>query len=77
MVLYGITVVLLAKELKAADPGLLSPFYVYDAAFDGLTRQSAQLLKLLMERGPDRGYFLDPDKSLFISDTPGQKEAAK
>ena len=30
-----------------------------------------------MKRGPDRGYFPDPAKSLFISDTPGQEAAAK
>ena len=77
MVLYGITLVPLAEELQAADPGLLSPFYAYDAAFDGLAQQSAQLLKLLMKRGPDRGYFPEPDKSLFILDTPGQEAAAK
>ena len=77
MVLYGITLVHLAKDFRAADPGLLSPFYADDAAFDGWAQQSAHLLKLLMERGPDRGYFLEPDKSLFISDTPGQEESAR
>ena len=35
IVLYGITLIPLAKELRAADPGLLSPFYTDDAAFDG------------------------------------------
>ena len=40
MVLYGITLVPLAEELRAADPGLLSPFYADDAAFDGLERRS-------------------------------------
>ena len=30
-----------------------------------------------MNRGPDRGYFPEPAKSLFISDNPGQEEAAK
>ena len=30
-----------------------------------------------MKRGTDRGYFADPDKYLFILDTPGQEEAAK
>ena len=30
-----------------------------------------------MNRGPDRGYFPEPAKSLFISDTPGQEEATK
>ena len=59
------------------DPGLLSPFYADDAAFDGLARRRTQLLKLLMKRGPDRGYFTDLAKSLFISDTPGQEAAEK
>ena len=30
-----------------------------------------------MDRGPDRGYFPDPAKSLFISETPGQEEATR
>ena len=30
-----------------------------------------------MKRGPDRGYFPKPDKSLFILDALGQEEAAK
>ena len=77
MVLCGITLIPLAEELRAADPGILSPFYVDDAAFGGSERRSAQLLKLLMKRGPDRGYFPDPAKSLFISDNPGQEEVAK
>ena len=77
MVLYGITLVPLAEELRAADPGLLSLFYADGAAFDGYVQHSAQLLKLLTKRGPDRGYFPDPAKSLFISDTPGQEEAVK
>ena len=77
MVLYGITLAPLAKELRAADPGLLSPFYADDAAFDGLARRIAQLLNLLMERGSDRGYFPEPAKSLFVSDTSRQEEAAK
>ena len=57
--------------------GLLSPFYADDAAFDDFSQQSAQLLKLLMDMGTDRGYSPKPDKSLFISDIPGQDEAAR
>ena len=45
--------------------------------FDTLAQQSAQLLNLLMKRGPDRVYFPDLDKTLFILDTPGQEEAAR
>ena len=77
MVLYGITLVPLTEELRAADPGLLSLFYADDAAFDGSTRRSTQLLKLLMKRGADQGYFPEPAKSLFILDTLGQEKAAK
>ena len=77
MVFYWISLVPLAEELRAADPGLLFPFYANDAAFYGSARRSAQLLKLLMRRGADRGYSPDPAKSLFISDNPGQDEAAK
>ena len=75
MVLYRITLVPLAAELRVADPGILSPFYANDAAFYGSAQRSAQLLKLLIKRGPDRGYFPEPAKSLFISDIPGQEEA--
>ena len=77
MVLHRTTLVPLAEELRAADPGLLSSFYMDDAAFGGLARQKSQLLILLMKRGPDRRYFPDPDKSLFISDTLGQEAVAK
>ena len=57
--------------------GLLSHFYADDATFDGSAGRSAQLLKLLMKNGTDRGYFPKPAKSLFISDTTVQEEASK
>ena len=77
MVLYGITLAPLEEELRAAYPGLLSPFYADNAAFDGLARRSAHLPKLMTKRGPDRGYFSEPAKYLFILDNPGQEEAVK
>ena len=36
MILYGITLVPLSEELRAAYPGLLLPFYAYYVAFDSL-----------------------------------------
>ena len=77
MVLNRITIVPLAKEFRAAYTGMLYLFYVDDAAFDGSAQHSAQLLKLLMERAADWGYFPEPDNSLFISNTPGQEESTK
>ena len=53
MVLYRITLVPLSEELRAADPGFISPFYADDAVFNGLAQRSAQLLRLLMGRWPD------------------------
>ena len=60
-----------------ADPGILSPFYADDEAFDGLAQRSAQLLKLFMERGADWGYFPEPDKSHFIRGTSGQEKSVR
>ena len=77
MLLCGITLTPRAEELSATDPGLISPFSADDAAFDGSTRRSAQLLELLMKRGLDQGDFPEPDKLLFISDTPVQEEELK
>ena len=62
MVLYRITLVPLAEELQAADLELLYPFYADDTDFDGSARHSKQLIKLLMKRGPDRGYYPEPAK---------------
>ena len=53
VVVYVITPIPLGQDLWAAGTGLISPFYVNDAAFDRLARRSAQLLNLLMERGED------------------------
>ena len=77
LVFYGISLVPLADQLRAVDPGILSPFYADGGAFGGSAQRSAQLLKLLMKMGPYRGYFPEPVKSIFISDTPVQEEAAK
>ena len=57
MVLYWITVAPLAEELRAADQGLLSPFYADDVAFDGSAQRSAQLLKNVDEEGAGQGIF--------------------
>ena len=77
MFLYGITLFPLTEEMRDADPPLLSPFYDDDTASDGSARRGAAQLRLMMDRGPDRGYFPHPAKSFFIVDNPEEKEAAK
>ena len=34
-------------------------------------------MRLLMDQGPERGYFPEPAKSLFIADNLEMKEAAR
>ena len=74
MILYGINLVPLKEELRGTDTTLLSPFYSNDVAFDGSTQRSAVQLRMLMDRGADRGYFPDPSKSIFIAENPEEKE---
>ena len=44
MLLYGITPVPLAEELRDADPTILSPFYADDVVFDRSAQRSAAQL---------------------------------
>ena len=77
IVLYGIILVPLEDELRDVYPSILSPFYANNAVFDGLARWSAAHLCLLMDWGPDQGYFPDPAKSLFIPDNLEDKETVR
>ena len=77
MVLYGITLVPLVKDLRGVDPTLLSHFYADDVAFDGLVRRSAAQLCLLMDQVLDWRYFPEPAKSLFVFNNPEEKEAVR
>ena len=58
MVLYGIKLVSMVEELRAAGLGRIALIYADDAAFDGSERQSRQLMKLLLERGGYQGDSL-------------------
>ena len=77
MVLYGITLVLLAYELRDVDPTLLSTFYANDTEFDGSMRLSVAKLHLLMDWGLEHGYFPKPAKLIFIADNLEEKEALR
>ena len=68
MVLYGITLISLVEDLRDLDTTLLSPFFSDDVAFDGLVRPSTAQMRLLMDRGTERGYFPELSKLLFIAD---------
>eukprot|EP00957_Ditylum_brightwellii_P161977 12332619-Ditylum_brightwellii.AAC.1 len=69
--------VLLAEELWAKAAKVLTPLYADDLSLDGLAKANARLILHVMERGPDRGYFMDPTKSIHICDNKTQVEAAR
>ena len=66
IVIYRITLIPLEEKIRATDPGRLTPFYTNDAAFGRLERGGAKLMKMLLEQGPDQGYFPGMVKYLFI-----------
>ena len=76
MVLYGIPLVPLAHNFREADPTLLPPFYSDNASFGGSSRRRSAQLKLMIDQGTYRGYFLDLAKLIFIAKNPEDEEAA-
>ena len=77
MVLYGITLVPLAEDLRDVDPTFLSLFNADDASFYGSVRQSVAQTHLHMEQRPDWGYFPNPSKLIFIADKPEDEESER
>ena len=67
MVLYGLALTPLAETLRAAVPTVIQPWYADDAAMAGPVSGIAAAQRLLLELGPRRGYFPEPDKSILIA----------
>ena len=67
MVLYGLALTPLAETIRAAVPTVVQPWYADDAAMAGPITGIAAAQRLLLELGPRRGYFPEPDKSILIS----------
>ena len=67
MVLYGLALTPLAETIRAAVPQVVQPWYADDAAMAGPVSGIAAAQRLLLELGPRRGYFPEPDKSILIA----------
>ena len=76
MLLYVITLFLMLDDLRASEPGLITPLFADDTVFDRFAQNSAQLLKLLLDRSTDSGYLPEPSKSFFISEILNQEKVA-
>ncbi len=66
MVLYGLALTPLAETIRASVPTVAQPWYADDAAMAGSVDGIAEAQRLLLELGPRRGYFPEPDKSILI-----------
>ena len=66
MVLYGLELLPLDEVMRAADPGVLHPWYTDDVDIRGTTRWNNKIFHALTEKGPYHGYFPDPDNSWHI-----------
>eukprot|EP00957_Ditylum_brightwellii_P162740 12392706-Ditylum_brightwellii.AAC.1 len=67
----------LAEELKAKEEAVLPPFYADNLSLDGPAKANVRLMLHVMERGPNRGYFPEPTKSMNICDDESQVEVAR
>ena len=52
MALYELALLLLAKDMREADPGVLQPWCADDASMRGTARRKKNLFHALMEKGP-------------------------
>ena len=66
MILYGIGLLPLAKDLRLHDPSILQPWCADDFALEGPSVKVACLFQHLCQHGPDVGYFPSPAKSFVI-----------
>ena len=68
MAFYAVGVLPLIREVKHADAlaGVLQMWYADDSSAGGRIPGLVEWLRLLIKRGPDFGYFPEPDKSVLV-----------
>ena len=66
MISYGIGVLPLIRYLRRDHPQVTQPWYVDDAGAGGSFGAVMAHFRNLQLKGPARGYFLDPTKSILV-----------
>ena len=66
MVLYGLALIPLARMCRISVLYLIHAWYADDAALAGPLVRIAEAKQLLLDHGPARGYYMDPEKSVLI-----------
>ena len=75
MLLYGVALVPLAKELRAHYPELCTPWYADDSSITGPADLVGAAMERLQLRGPARGYYPEPSKSTVVVADSDQERA--
>ncbi|GAX17715.1 hypothetical protein FisN_UnNu087, partial [Fistulifera solaris] len=75
MIIYGLTLVPLAKRIREATKDVVQPWYADDVALAGPASQIDIAMKLLIKYGPDRGYYPEPEKSQLVCIDPESRLA--
>jgi len=66
MVIYGVAMTPLTESLRTTLPNVLQAWYADDSAFDGAIPEIAAAMQLILAKGPARGYYPEPSKSILI-----------
>jgi hypothetical protein len=66
MVLYGLALVPLTKKLWQEHPEAVQAWYADNGLLKGRTSQVAGVMTPLQRLGPERGYFPEPAKSIYM-----------
>ncbi len=76
MILYGLALVPLADTLRRQHPETVQAWYANDGILEGRSSKVAAAMLLLQRLGPERAYFPEPTKSIFVC-SPDDREAAE
>ena len=76
MIVYGIVMLPVTKSIIATVPECHQPWYADDAGAGGKFNDIMRYFTTLCDKGPARGYFPEPTKSIIIV-KPQSVEAAK
>jgi len=66
MVIYGIAVTPLTESVRTTLPNILQAWYADDSAFGGTTQEITAAMQIILAKGPARGYYPEPSKSVLI-----------
>ena len=66
MIAYGIGCLPLIRELRSAHPLVTQPWYADDTGVGGTFQHVQEHFRDLQARGPARGYYPEPTKSILV-----------